>query len=88
MNRELFYVCNYSITAYDDLCEDIYRAYLTDLYKWRTQPQENLSRYFYGKIVNKMHTIAIYSLTIKTWKFRHVSIRWESHSGRKVYKIL
>jgi len=53
MNREVFYVCNYSITAYDDLCEGIYRTEFTELQKRRTQPRESLSRYFYGKILKK-----------------------------------
>ena len=74
MNREVFYVYNYSITAYDDLCEDIYRTEFIELYNWRTQPRENLSRYFYGKIINKVHTIAVYSLTIKNLKLRHALI--------------
>ena len=75
MDREVFYVCNYSITSYDDLCKDDYRTEFIELYKWRTKPRENLSRYFCGRIINKMHTIAIYILTIRTLKIRHVVIR-------------
>lgn len=75
MDREVFYVYNYSITSYDDLCEDIYRIEFTELYKWKTKPRENISGYFYGRIINKMHTIAIYILTIKTLKLRYVSFR-------------
>jgi hypothetical protein len=65
MDREVFYVHNYSINAYDALCEDVYRTEFTELYEWRTQPRESLSRYFYGRIINKMLTIGVYSLAIK-----------------------